>query len=133
MMTNTQNFKFQRRAVAAIVAAHLAFVPTMAFAQQAPTHPQAAPQGPQGPVLPLSMKQAEQMALEANLGLKADRLGPDIASENLAVARSAFIPMVSSGFSRNNTTRATTSVFEGSSSSLTTKNLSANTRVSQLL
>jgi outer membrane protein TolC len=130
---NNPNFIFQRRAVAAIVAAHLAFVPTLAFAQQAPPPPQTAPQGPQGPVLPLTMKQAEQMALEANLGLKADRLGPDIASENLAAARAAFIPIVSSGFSRGANTRATTSAFEGASASLTTKSLNASSSVSQLL
>jgi outer membrane protein len=132
MMTNTRNFKFQRRAVAAIVAAHLTLVPAMAFAQQTPPVPQGAA-APQGPVLSLSMKEAEQMALEANLGLKADRLGPDIASENLAAARAAFIPAVSSSFSRGSTTRATTSVFEGASSSLTIKSLGGSTGVSQTL
>ena len=130
--TNTSNFKFQRRAVAAIVMAHMAFVPAMAFAQQAPVAPQPAP-APQGPVLQLSMKQAEQMAFESNLGLKGDRLGPDIASENLAAARSAFIPAVFSGLSRGANTRATTSAIEGSSSSITTKSLGANTGVTQLL
>ena len=132
MMTNTSNFKFQRRVVAAIVAAQLTLVPAMTFAQQTPPAPQTAAV-PQGPVLPLSMKEAEQMALEANLGLKADRLEPDIAAENLAAARAQFIPIVSSGFSRGAQTRATTSVFEGGSASLTTKNLNAFGRVSQLL
>src|SRR4026208_1579272 len=99
MRTNTKNFTFQRRAMTAIVIAHMAFVPAMAFAQQAPVA-QTAP-APQGPVLQLSMKQAEAMAFEANLGLKADRLGPDIASENLAAARSVFIPIVSSALTRS--------------------------------
>jgi len=132
MRTNTKNFSFQRRAATACVIAHMAFLPAMALAQQAPVIPQSAP-APQGPVLQLSMKQAEQMALEANLGLKSDRLNPEIATENLAAARSAFIPIVQSSFSRASTTRATTSVFEGASSSLTTKNLSGSTQVSQLL
>ena len=132
MMTNTSNYTSQRRVVAAIVAAQLTFVPALTFAQQTPPVPQSAT-APQGPVLPLSMKQAEQMALEANLGIKADRLGPDIASENLAAARSAFIPIVQSGFSRGAITRATTSAFEGASSSLTTKSLNGNAQVSQLL
>jgi len=132
MKTNTKNFMFQRRAVAAIVMAHMAFVPAIASAQQTPPAPQAAA-APQGPVLQLSMKQAETMAFEANLGLKADRLGPDIASENLAAARAAFIPIVESSFSRGAVTRATTSAFEGSSASLTTKSLNANGRVRQNL
>ncbi|HUR22152.1 MAG TPA: TolC family protein [Vicinamibacterales bacterium] len=122
----------QRRAVTAIVMAHMAFVPAMAFAQQAPVTPQATPVPP-GPVLQLSMKQAEQMAFEANLGLKGDRINPDIAAENLAAARGQFIPIVQSGFSRGAVTRATTSAFEGSSSSLTTKSLTAFGRVSQNL
>jgi hypothetical protein len=104
MKTNTKNFTFQRRAVTAFVIAQMAFVPAMALAQQAPVVPQTAP-APQGPVLQLSMTQAEQMALEANLGLKADRLGPEIASENLAAARSAIIPALSSYFSRSARTR----------------------------
>src|SRR5687768_423074 len=132
MMTNTSNSTFQRRAVAAIVAAHLTLLPAMTFAQQTPPVPQTATPA-QGPVLPLSMKQAEQMALEANLGLKADRLGPDIASENLAAARAAFIPAVSSSFSRSSNTSATTSVFEGASTSLTTKNLGGSAGVTQFL
>jgi outer membrane protein TolC len=132
MMTSTNNFTFQRRAVAAIVIAQMAFVPAMAFAQQAPVPPQTAP-APQGPVLQLSMKQAEAMALESNLGLKGDRLAPDIASENLAAARSAFLPLLQSSFSRNSTTRVSTNVFEGTASSLTTKNMSASTSVSQNL
>src|SRR5688572_7682418 len=98
--TNTPNFIFPRRGVSAIVIAHMAFVPAMAFAQQTPAAPQTAA-APQGPVLQLSMKQAEAMALESNLGLKGDRLGPEIASENLAAARSVFIPALSSFFSRS--------------------------------
>jgi outer membrane protein len=132
MRTNMKNSSFQRRAATAIVIAQMAFVPTMAFGQQAPVTPQTAPAA-QGPVLQLSMKQAEQMALEANLGLKADRLSPDIATENLAAAKSAFLPLVSTNFSRGSQARPTSSAFEGSSASLTTKNLSGNTRVSQTL
>lgn len=132
MMTNTSNYTSQRRVVAAIVAAQLTLLPALTFAQQTPPVPPTTT-APQGPALPLSMKQAEQMALEANLGLKADRLGPDIASENLAAARAAFIPAVSSSFTQSSVTRATTSVFEGASSSLTTKNLGGSAGVSQLL
>jgi outer membrane protein len=132
MMTNTSNYTSQRRVVAAIVAAQLTFVPAMTFAQQTPPVPQGAA-APQGPVLSLSMKEAEQMALESNLGLKANRLGPDIASENLAAARAAFLPALTSSFSRSSSTSATTSVFEGASSSLTTKNLGGSAGVGQFL
>ncbi len=46
------------------------------------------------------MSQAVAMALEANLGLKADRLNVDVASHSVAIAKSAFLPQVSAGASR---------------------------------
>lgn len=69
-----------------------------ALAQQ-PVPNQAA--GSSGATLQLSMDQAVIMALETNLGLKADRLGVNVASQNVAVARSAFQPQLRSTFSRN--------------------------------
>lgn len=129
MMTKNPNSNLRTRVVTAVVIGHLVLTPSASFAQQAPV----APQGPAGPVLPLSMSQAETMALESNLGLKADRLAPDIASENLAGARAAFIPSLSSAFSRGSTERASTNVFEGSASSVTNKTVSVSTTISQLL
>ena len=124
MMTRSPLFVIRRGLVALTTVAHLGLLTAAASAQQAP---------PASPVLPLSMAQAEAMALESNLGLKADRLGPDIASENLASARSAFIPALSSSFSRSSAERASTNVFEGSASSVTNKALSMSSTVSQQL
>lgn len=124
MMTRSPLFVIRRGLVALTAVAHLGLVTGIAAAQQAP---------PAGPVLPLSMAQAEAMALESNLGLKADRLGPDIASENLAAARAAFIPAVSSALSRSSTERASTNVFEGNASSVTTKVVSVSSTVNQQL
>ena len=118
----------QRWAVTAI-ATVVALLPAASFAQTT----QATQPAPTGPVLQLSMKQAEAMALESNLGLKGDRLGPDIAAENLAAARSVFIPAIESGFTRSSAERATSSVFEGGTATLTTKGLSGNARVRQSL
>lgn len=132
MMTNDTNFNLRTRVVTAVVIGHLALTPIASFAQTAPAA-QQAPGAPAGPVLPLSMSQAETMALEFNLGLKADRLQPDIASENLAAARSAFIPALSTSFSRSSTERASTSVFEGGASSVTNKGMSVTTTISQSL
>ena len=72
------------------------------------------PAGAQTPaLLQLSMDQAIAMALETNLGLKADRLDLAIASENVAVARSVFKPILRSSVSRNNTDRVPSSFAEG--------------------
>ncbi len=71
-------------------------------AQQPPPQPApSASAAPSGPTLELSMEQAVTMSLETNLGLKADRLGTDIAAQNIAAARAAFRPALSSQFSRN--------------------------------
>lgn len=126
MMTRSFCSLLRHGVVTLIVIGPLGLGPGMAYGQQPPA-------APQGPVLPLSMSQAEAMALESNLGLKADRLGPDIAAENLAGARAAFIPALSSAFSRSSAERASTSVFEGTSSSVTTKNIAVSTAVSQAL
>ena len=55
--------------------------------------PKPAHQSP-GPSLPLSMSQAVAMALEANLGLKVERLNLDVASHSMAIAKAAFLPQV---------------------------------------
>ncbi|MCR4375463.1 MAG: TolC family protein, partial [Acidobacteria bacterium] len=124
MMTRSPLFVIRRGLVALTAVAHLGLLSATAAAQQAP---------PAGPVLPLSMAQAEAMALESNLGLKADRLGPDIAAENLASARSAFIPALSTSFSRSSTERASTNVFEGSASSVTSRAVLVSSTVNQQL
>jgi outer membrane protein len=76
-----------------------ASVPTGA---QQPTPP-AGPGEAAGATLQLSMEQAVTMALETNLGLKADRLSPGIAAENVAAARAVFRPQLRSSVSRNTT------------------------------
>ncbi len=85
-----------------------------------------------GSVLQLTMAQAEQMALEHNLQLKADRLDPAIAAENLAQARSVFNPSLGSTFSRGSSQSASSSAFEGGGT-ITRTNLSFATNVQQVL
>jgi outer membrane protein TolC len=66
-----------------------------------PAGRQSANQQPSGPTLSLSMDEAVTMALETNLGLKADRLGVGVAAENVANARSAFRPHLQGSFNNN--------------------------------
>jgi outer membrane protein TolC len=60
-----------------------------------------AQQATGGQTMQLSMDQAVAMALETNLGLKSSRLNLDIASQNIASARSVYRPTLSSSFLRN--------------------------------
>ena len=66
----------------------------------APAAPAGAAPAAQGPTLALSMDEAVAMALETSLGLKSQRLTVDIAAQNVAGARAAFLPQVSSNITR---------------------------------
>ena len=77
----------------AAVALLSVMVPAAQAQQPAPLAQQAPPAPPGAATLQLSMTQAVTMALETNLGLKADRLDVGIAAENVAGARAAFRPL----------------------------------------
>ena len=72
-----------------------------AFEQQPPVTAAPAPQAtapapPAGPELQLTADEAVRMALENNLGLRSERLGPRISTLNVAQARAAFLPRLQS-------------------------------------
>jgi outer membrane protein TolC len=69
---------------------------------------------PTGPALNITMDQAVSMALEQNLGLQADRLGPALAAQDAARARSVYNPTLFTNYSRNDVTRPAGNVFEAS-------------------
>ena len=82
-----------------------------AFEQQQPPvaapvvrPPAQMPAAPTGPEIQLTADEAVKMALENNLGIKSDRLSPDISSLNVAQARAAFTPAL---FSTTQTRSAT--------------------------
>jgi len=90
--------------LAAALAAVLVASPAVAGQGAAPVAPpaqaQAAP-APSGPTLALSMEEAVTMGLETSLGLKSQRLSSNISAQNIASARAAFLPQVSSSISRS--------------------------------
>src|SRR5258708_27822618 len=74
-------------------------------ATKASTTRQALPPPPPSPVengTPVSMEEAVRLALENNLGLKGERLNPEIASYGVARATAAYAPQLISLFSRSN-------------------------------
>lgn len=93
-----------------------------AWAGQAPAVPAvpaavpaaaAAPQAT-GPTLDLTMDRAVEMALEANLGMKASRLDIDAADAAIASARAAFLPQVGSTLTRGSQTSPPSDFTQGS-------------------
>jgi len=127
MMTRSPYSLIRTGIVGLAVIGHLGLAPNVALAQTAPAAP-----APQGPVLPLTMSQAESMALESNPQLRSDRLSPAMAEENLAAARSAFNPSVSAAFSRSSSQSTSSTAFEGGST-IISSGLTGSTTVRQLL
>src|SRR5690606_30978190 len=90
-----------------------ALVPTLASAQQVTAAGQqaagevdryvvgqAVPEPlPGTTLLPLTLEEAMDIALEKNLNLKAARMNPQIVDYNLASARAAFTPQLTSQYS----------------------------------
>jgi outer membrane protein len=98
-----------KRAGVIVFAWLVALVPAVRAQQPTPVAP--SPQA----TLQLSMDQAVTMALETNLGLKADRLDVGIAAENVAGARAAFRPQLRSTFSHSTSDQQPQSFVEGNS------------------
>ena len=98
-------------------------VGAVAFAATLGVVPMAAqgqsPAAPQGPSLRLSMKDAETMAIETNLGLKQARINSEIAAQNIVSARASFLPGVSANVWRNTSDSQAQSVFESTGSIVT--------------
>jgi len=86
-----------------------------------------------GPVLQLSMEQAAQMALESNLGLKAEKLNIDVAAQGIAVAQAAFLPIATFGAQRNSRQSPPQFFADGTQSITSSQTWSGNGSVAQNL
>jgi outer membrane protein len=86
---------------------------------------------PQGPTLSLTMEDAVKMALEANLGLAADRLGPEIQAQFLAVAKAYYNPLFTTSMSRFDAISAPSNPFDATATSVTTKTDRFSTGIAQ--
>ncbi|HEX2343140.1 MAG TPA: TolC family protein [Vicinamibacterales bacterium] len=86
--------------------------------QPPPQRPLAVPalpasQAGAGPVLRLSVEEAVTLSLEQNLGIRADRLAPQIADMGIASAASAWTPNVNTRFQSTSVTSPTDSFLSG--------------------
>ncbi|MDQ3487687.1 MAG: TolC family protein, partial [Acidobacteriota bacterium] len=92
--------------------------PTVA-APAVPT-PAQVPAPPTGPEVQLTADEAVRMALENNLGIKSDRLSPEISTLNVAQARAAFTPSLFSTTSTRSATSPPDFLASGGTSTTTT-------------
>ena len=132
-MTKQNGMGILRRVVAATVAIVGVAVSPL-FAQQAASTtraPQQAP-APQGQTLRLSMNEAVAMALEYNLGLKADRMDVDVADQNVVGARAAYLPQLSAALRQSNNRNLPGDFTEGATV-ITSQGRSVSATVQQLV
>ena len=90
----------------------------------------AAAQGNDAVIKAVSIDDAVKLALEQNLGIRIQRIDPQIQDVGIAQARSFWAPTVSSAVNRNVTNQPSTSIFTPSYNSGTTN---ANVTMAQTL
>src|SRR5262249_3463262 len=66
----------------------------------------------------LTIDDAVKMALEQNLGIRVQRIDPQIQDVGIAQARSYWAPTLLSNFSRNSQIQRSTSIFSGGAASV---------------
>src|SRR5262245_43564666 len=77
---------------------------------------------PTGPVRRLTMDEAVKLALEQNLGIKIQRMDPQIQDLSVATARSAWAPNLTTQFNRNSATTQSTNAFSATNNAGTFSN-----------
>ncbi len=95
--------------------------------------PPAAAVPPSGPQLQLSADEAVRLALENNLGIRAERLSPQIQALILTQTRAAFAPTLISNLVKNSSTTPPEDFLTGSGTALTSAGLRTNGGFQQLL
>jgi outer membrane protein len=133
--------KLAGRSILVLVTALALFVsgrPVSASAQApaAPPSPPATgvapvPGGQTGPVVRLTADEAVRMALENNLGIQAERLGPEIGTLAVAEARAAYAPNLISTTTTRSSTQPPSSFLTGSASVITDESFRTNAGVAQ--
>jgi outer membrane protein len=84
-----------------------------------------------GAVLRLSADEAVRMALENNLGIQAERLGPEISTLAVAQARAAYAPNLLSSTSTRSSTQPPSSFLTGAAAIITDDSLRTSAGLAQ--
>ena len=132
-------FRPLRRLAAVTATAAAVLSSTSASAQTGPVPFLAnavrqAPAAAGGPtVRRLSMDEAVRLALEQNLGIRIQRIDPQIQDLGIALARSSWAPSLSTNFSRNGQSQASTSALSGGATSVDNSTFSTGLGITQLL
>lgn len=90
------------------------------------------PAAPGATLVPMTLQEAVNRALEVNLNLQSARLNPLIQEYSLRSARAAFTPTLSGNLGFNNSTSISTSQLDGGAS-ITNERTTFNTSISKLM
>jgi outer membrane protein len=97
------------------------------------TAAQNAAQQPAESVRRLSIDEAVKSALEQNLGIRIQRIDPQIQDVGIAQARAFWAPNLTSNFSKNSQTQQATSSLAGSASRILNGNFNSAVGINQTL
>jgi outer membrane protein len=109
---------------------------TAAFAGQqtlpaAPAMPGAQASEPTGPVRPLSIDEAVQLALRQNLGIQVERLNPQLQDFSIAQALSNYAPVFGGGVTLRKQQQPPSSFLSGGETTINNDSVSGNAQVSK--
>jgi outer membrane protein TolC len=113
---------------AAVVAAAVAGLAAPALAQAPAAQAPSA-----GPVRQLSMEAAISLALQNNLGLRVERINPELQDLAIAQARTVWTPNLTGGMSTSSRTSPISGFFSGATDKLTRENLGTSVGANQVL
>jgi len=94
---------------------------------------QSTAQQPTETVRRLSIDEAVKLALEQNLGIRIQRIDPQIQDVGVAAARSFWSPNLTSNFSKNSQTQQPTSSLAGGATNILNSNLNTALGLNQTL
>jgi outer membrane protein len=129
--------RLQTAAIVAVSAATLVSSRASAQTGRPPATAEARLQAPGAvsaePVRRLSIDDAVRLALEENLGIRIQRIDPQIQDVTVALARSFWAPNLSTSFSRNGQSQRSTSALSGGATSVDNGTFANGLGVNQLL
>jgi outer membrane protein len=105
----------------------------LALSLPAQAQAQAAQAPAAGPVRQLSMEAAISLALQNNLGLRVERLNPELQDLAIAQARTVWTPNLTGSLSTSSRTSPISGFFSGATDKLTRENLGTNVGANQVL
>src|SRR6266508_2930768 len=137
-LTAMRPYHMIRRARIVTIAAAFTAIAVSVFAQNGQSQfsislQNAAAQPQTGAVRRVSIDEAVALALEQNLGIRIQRLDPQIQDIGIVTAKSFWAPSLTTGFSRQSQTQQPTSAFSGSSTNIKNGNFAGQAAVSQTL